>query len=126
MSNNPLKEHFLQKYKYTRMWVDSRGETHTKEIVDNQIVLNVEGDANCVNVVKTDTTIEYDRWSTISYEALVAKLIHKSYSIDSELAILRQKDEKPEEYQTYYNFAESCKEQARTYIAERESALGGH
>ena len=117
-NTNPLKKHFLETYK---RFVEINGET--QELVDNQIVLNVEGDSNCVNVVKTDTTIEYDRWYNISYEALVSKLIHKSYSIDSELAILRQKDEKPEEYQTYYNFAESCKEQARTYIAERESAL---
>lgn len=123
--NNPLKRHYKSIYKYTRTWKDYKGEEHSEEVVDNQIVLNVEGDSQCVNVVKTETTIEYDRWLNTSYEALVSKLIRANYSLDDELALLRQKEEKAEEYQTYYQFAESCKSQARTYIAERESALQG-
>lgn len=123
--NNPLKRHYKEVYKYTRTWKDYKGEEHSEEVVDNQIVLNVEGDSRCKNVVKTETTIEYDRWLNTSYEALVSKLIRANYSLDDELAILRQKEEKAEEYQTYYQFAESCKSQARTYVAERESALQG-
>jgi len=36
-------------------------------------------------------------------------LIRKRYSIDDELAIQRQKQEKPEEFQAYFVFVEECK-----------------
>ena len=35
--------------------------------------------------------------------------IRKKYSIDDELAILRQKDTKPEEFQEYFEFVENIK-----------------
>ena len=31
------------------------------------------------------------------------------YSIDDQIALIRQKDEKPEEYQAFYEFAEDVK-----------------
>ena len=48
-----------------------------------------------------------------SYEQLVSEYIREKYSIDDELAILRQKEEKPEEYAAYYAYAEECKARAR-------------
>ena len=48
-----------------------------------------------------------------SYEQLVSEYIRRKYSIDDELAILRQKDAKPEEYAAYYAYAEECKARAR-------------
>jgi hypothetical protein len=39
----------------------------------------------------------------------IESMIRQKYSVSDELAILRQKDEKPEEYQEYYNFVESIK-----------------
>ena len=48
-----------------------------------------------------------------SYEQLVSEYIREKYSIDDEFAILRQKDEKPEEYAVYYAYAEECKARAR-------------
>lgn len=35
--------------------------------------------------------------------------IRKKYSVDDELAILRQKDTKPEEFQEYFEFVENIK-----------------
>ena len=49
-----------------------------------------------------------------TYEQLVSEYIRRKYSIDDELAILRQKDEKPEEYAAYYAYAEECKEKAKS------------
>lgn len=49
-----------------------------------------------------------------SYEQLVSEYIRRKYSIDDELAILRQKEEKPEEYAAYYAYAEECKRKARS------------
>lgn len=50
------------------------------------------------------------------YEDRVVELLRKKYSLNQELAILRQRDEKPEEYQAYHDYAEQCKATARTEI----------
>ena len=44
------------------------------------------------------------------YDELVNDLIRKRYSISQEFAILRQKEEKPEEYAAYFAYCEECKE----------------
>ena len=50
------------------------------------------------------------------YANLVSKLIRERYSVDDEMAILRQRDTKPEEYETYNAFCEECKAKARAEI----------
>ena len=50
------------------------------------------------------------------YGARASELIRERYSLDSELAILRQRDEKPDEYQTYFAFCEECKAKAKAEI----------
>lgn len=50
------------------------------------------------------------------YPNLVSRLIRERYSIDDEMAILRQKDTKPDEYETYNSFCEECKAKARKEI----------
>ena len=47
------------------------------------------------------------------YETKVSALIRKKYSLNAELAILRQRDSKPEEYEEYNNYAEQCKTLAK-------------
>ena len=44
-----------------------------------------------------------------TYEEKVVALIREKYTIDQELAIQRQKDEKPEEFAEYYAYCEQCK-----------------
>ena len=39
--------------------------------------------------------------------------IRKKYSVSDELAILRQRDTKPEEFQEYYQFVEDCKSKVK-------------
>ena len=48
-------------------------------------------------------------WQNISYDEAVNAEIRKKYSESAEFAILRQKDEKPEEYAKYYSYCEECK-----------------
>ena len=50
------------------------------------------------------------------YPNLVSRLIRERYSIDDEMAILRQRDTKPEEYEAYNAFCEECKARARKEI----------
>lgn len=49
----------------------------------------------------------------IPYEERVNDLIRERYSLSEELAILRQKEAKPEEYEEYYKYAEECKNRAK-------------
>lgn len=75
-----------------------------------------------------DTYIEYSNDSSVyeepkkievelsiekQYQNLVVSLIRQRYSINDELAILRQRDEKLSEYQEYYNYCEECKSKAK-------------
>ena len=50
------------------------------------------------------------------YPNLVSRLIRERYSIDDEMAILRQRDTKPDEYEAYNAFCEECKARARKEI----------
>lgn len=50
------------------------------------------------------------------YEDRVVELLRKKYSLNQELATLRQRYEKPEEYQAYHSYAEQCKATAKAEI----------
>lgn len=50
---------------------------------------------------------------TYTYKERVIELVRQSYDIDDELAILRQKDTKPEEFEQYNAFVEQCKQIAK-------------
>ena len=50
------------------------------------------------------------------YPKLVAELIRRKYDIEDELAIMRQKEDKPEEFAAYYSYAEACKIEARDIL----------
>ena len=46
----------------------------------------------------------------IPYEERVVARIRERYSVNDELAILRQRDTKPEEFEEYNSFVETAKE----------------
>ena len=50
------------------------------------------------------------------YEVLVENKIRQRYTLSQELAILRQKETKAEEYQAYYDYCEACKAEAKAEI----------
>ena len=56
----------------------------------------------------------------LSYEQLVRQKIRERYSVDDELAILRQRKIKTEQFTAYYEYAEQCKANARQIVAERQ------
>lgn len=51
-----------------------------------------------------------------SYGELVEQLIRQKYSVSAELAILRQRDEKPTEFAEYNQYAEQCKAKAKEIL----------
>lgn len=50
---------------------------------------------------------------SIPYEQRVVNRIRERYSIDDELAILRQRDSKPEEFAEYNAYVEQIKEEEK-------------
>lgn len=61
-------------------------------------------------------------YTEAQYDAAVSALIRARYSLDAELAILRQRDTKPSEFAAYNAFAEQCKAEAREQLmAEKAS-----
>ena len=71
---------------------------------------------NGVLVVR-DKTAELERIkNTIDYPQLVDNKIRKKYSLSAELAILRQRSSKPEEFAEYNAFCELCKSEAKNEL----------
>ena len=50
---------------------------------------------------------------TRSYSEKVVSLIREKYSLDEELALERQRDSKPQEFNEYYAYCEACKQKAK-------------
>ena len=50
------------------------------------------------------------------YRRIVTERIRRRYDLDAELAILRQRDDKPEEFAAYSAYAEQCKAEARAEV----------
>ena len=56
---------------------------------------------------------EVEKAKEQEYENKIVALIRQKYNVNQELAILRQRDTKPLEYQEYYNYVEQCKKQVK-------------
>lgn len=52
----------------------------------------------------------------LNYDTEVIRQIRERYSINDELAILRQRDEKPEEFNTYSSYCEDVKSRVKNMI----------
>ena len=61
---------------------------------------------------------ERSYWLNTPYDTAVDAEIRKRYTISQEFAILRQRDEKPEEYAAYFAYCEECK----AYVKEQQAA----
>ena len=51
-----------------------------------------------------------------AYALRVEELVRERYSVSAELALLRQRESKAEEFQAYNTFAESCKAAAHAEV----------
>ena len=68
-------------------------------------------------LVTRDKTAELSRIkNTIDYPQLVENKIRTKYSVSAELAILRQRNSKPEEFVEYNAFCELCKSEAKNEL----------
>lgn len=84
-------------------------------------LLDGETPADFEELTEADIEAEHAAAETeAAYEAEVERLIRRRYSVSAELAILRQRDTKPQEFAAYNAYAEECKTQARAAVAESE------
>ncbi len=63
---------------------------------------------------------EHEKMSA-SREQVIAAVIAGRYSINDQIAILRQKDSKPEEYRAFFDFAEEVKAKVTAEFAAKEA-----
>lgn len=61
-------------------------------------------------IQKEEAKAERDYWRNIDLGEAVNSKIREKYSESQEFSILRQKDEKPEEYAEYFFYCEQCKD----------------
>lgn len=64
------------------------------------------------------TAARYEKEREAAYEADVEARIRERYSVSQELAILRQRDAKPEEFAEYNAYAERCKAESKAALAD--------
>lgn len=96
--------------------------TKVKKVKGEKVEEKTEIPYTCYTLVENKE--EYEQAKAIraekekqhEYEALVEKYIRQKYSLSQELAILRQRDEKVEEYTAYYEYAEECKVRAKAEV----------
>ena len=63
---------------------------------------------NYLRLAKKNKEKDLESWAQL-YEDMVIKKIRARYSLDQELAILRQRDTKPDEFTAYNAYVEKCK-----------------
>lgn len=59
-----------------------------------------------------------------NYNEEVNSMIRQRYSLSEELAILRQRDSKPDEFEAYNEYAEYCKVEVKRRMIEERSSPG--
>lgn len=96
------EQYSLPPYNYTKVEIDDKYSDCINQDFNEDLTFSVEK-YNARKQIKNE----------VNYETLVVNKIRQRYSVNQELAILRQRDIKPEEYQEYFNYVEQCKEEAK-------------
>jgi hypothetical protein len=95
---------------------------YTKVEVKDEYVLKLEtidfNDDLTFNESKYLARIEEEnkRLAQQSYEDAIVTLVRRKYNLNQELAILRQRDTKPEEFSEYNAYVEQCKQEVKNNL----------
>lgn len=68
-----------------------------------------------MNKKKIDLAIKFNKQKEL-YPELVEELIRKKYPITQEIALIRQRDSKPDEFKVYNDYCEECKTKAKQIL----------
>lgn len=128
-----IRENYIDKTCLTRthIVVDEDGKEHEELMYKREDLVKppynykiVEIDdkyADCImSDFNQDLSFSIDKYKSrkeveakIEYEKKIVALIRKIYNINQELAILRQRDTKPLEFEEYNAYVEQCKAEAK-------------
>lgn len=128
-----IRENYIDKTCLTRthIVVDEDGKDHEELMYKREDLVKppynykiVEIDdkyADCVaSDFNQDLSFSIDKYKSrketeakIEYETKIVSLIRKKYNVNQELAILRQRDTKPQEFAEYNEYVEQCKAQVK-------------
>lgn len=68
-----------------------------------------------LRLAKKNKEVNPQSWERL-YEHTVVNKVRVKYTLNQELAILRQRDSKPDEFAEYSNFVEQCKAEAKSEL----------
>ena len=94
---------------------EETGEEY-KETVNHEAVTETYLTCDLVANFYTLNAKQLEKQKQAKYESLVERYIRQKYSISQELAILRQRDSKVEEFNAYNLYAENCKAKAKMEV----------
>ena len=83
-----------------------------KKYINGQYIELTSEEIAAMQADKDRLDAEY--WASVDYGDAVNAKIRERYSESQEFAVLRQKEEKPEEYQEYFAYCEACKDFVKT------------
>ena len=90
-------------YNYTKVEIDDKySDCQASDFNNDDLSFNIEK----YNARK-------QKQDNDEYENKVVALIRQKYNVNQELAILRQRDTKPEEFAEYNEYVEQCKAEAK-------------
>ena len=92
-------------YNYTKVEIDDKYSDCQAGDFDEDLTFNVDKYNARKQVLAND-----------EYENKVVALIRQKYNVNQELAILRQRDAKPQEFAEYNEYVEQCKEQVKNEL----------
>ena len=70
-----------------------------------------------LRLARKNKEVNPQSWEKL-YEAEIILRIRKRYTVNQELAILRQRDTKPDEFAEYNAYVEQCKAEAKAGMEE--------
>jgi hypothetical protein len=91
-----------------------------KKIVNGKIVEFEYSPEELAQQQAEQAAAERAYWQSVDYDDAVDAEIRKRYSVSQEFAILRQREEKPDEYAVYYAFCEECKAYVKAQMKKYE------
>ena len=68
-----------------------------------------------LRLVKKNNEVDPKLWNRF-YQNSIVKKIRARYSVNEELAILRQRDTKPDEFAEYNAYVEACKAEVKAEL----------
>jgi hypothetical protein len=121
-------------YSRTTQVADKNGEIKTVQMFSEETLSKPPYNYNKVEVAdiyadcvgadfNEDLTFSIEKYnarkqqeSIVEYENKIVAEIRKKYNVNQELAILRQRDTKIQEYNEYYEYVEQCKAKVKSEI----------